>query len=176
MLRVQRDGNINRIKELDKSLVKEISVDPLMKYSSVMSGLFHERVIICEADADCMFYSSLLDIPGVHKSHQPDVLFVHASGKNRMAALAKSLRALDVPVDVIADIDILREETDLRRVVEALGGDWSQTQSVAKSVKNAIEQHKPWLNSNEIRQAIETVLEQTPLAGNSRKTYALKLR
>ena len=57
VLRVQRDGNVNRIKELDKEHVKKISADPLMKYSSVMSGVFHERVIICEADADCMFYS-----------------------------------------------------------------------------------------------------------------------
>ena len=32
--------------------MKAISTDPLMKYSSVMSGVFHERVIICEADAD----------------------------------------------------------------------------------------------------------------------------
>ena len=62
MLRMQRDGNVNRIKELDKELVKKISSDPLMHYSSVMSGVFHERVIICESDSDCMFYSSILDL------------------------------------------------------------------------------------------------------------------
>ena len=71
VLRIQRDGNVNRIKKLDKERVKQISVDPLMKYSSVMSGVFHERVIICESDADCMFYSSILDIRRFTESVNP---------------------------------------------------------------------------------------------------------
>ena len=123
VLRMQRDDNCNRIKELDKSLIEEISTDPLMKYSSVMSGLFHERVIICEADSDCMFYSSLLDLPEVHGERQPDVLFVHANGKGRVAALAKTLVALDVPVDVVVDIDILNDTVVLERVLDSLDGD-----------------------------------------------------
>ena len=60
VLRMQREGNVNRVLELDKKLVKEVSRDPLMMQSSVMSGVFHERVIVCESDADCMFYSSIL--------------------------------------------------------------------------------------------------------------------
>ena len=165
VLRVQRDGNVNHVKELNKDLVKAISTDPLMKYSSVMSGVFHERVIICEADADCMFYSSLLDLPQIHGHRQPDVLFVHASGKSRMASLAKSLRELDVPVDIIADIDILRDDGELHKVFEALGGDWSQMQPLAKSVKAAIEQRKPGLNSGDIKQAIEEMLGEAPSTG-----------
>ena len=40
VLRIQRDGNVNRVKELDKQRVKEIVADPLVRYSSVMSGVF----------------------------------------------------------------------------------------------------------------------------------------
>ena len=165
VLRIQRDGNINRIKELDKGQIKEISTDPLMKYSSVMSGVFYERVIICESDADCMFYNSLLDLPQVHGDRQPDVLFVHANGKNRMAALAKALTALDVPVDIIADIDVLSDDTVLRRIIEALGGDWTAIQSDVQAVKAAIEQHKPWLNASEIKKGIGEILENVPTTG-----------
>ena len=75
VLRMQRDGNVNRIKELDKEKVRTMSVDPLLKHSSVMSGLFHERVIICESDADCLFYASLLDLSEVHGERHPDVNF-----------------------------------------------------------------------------------------------------
>ena len=120
VLRIQRDGTVNRVKELDKDLVRKISTEPLMKYSGVMSGVFHQRVVICEADADCMFYSSILDGPEVHGSRTPDVLFVHGNGKHRMDALAKTLVALDVPVDVVADIDVLREDVVLERLVHAL--------------------------------------------------------
>ena len=175
VLRMQRDGDVNRIRELDKELVKTISTDPLMKYSSVMSGVFHERVIICEADADCMFYSSILDLPAVHGERQPDVLFVHTNGKGRMGALAKTLVALDVPVDVVADMDILNDDTVFRSMIEVLGGDWTPIQPEAQAVKTAIEEHKPWLNADEIRKGIEEILEQAPSTGEFPKQLRSKI-
>ena len=163
VLRIQREGMINHLKELDKERAKEISTDPLMKYSSVLSGIFHERVIICESDADCMFYSSILDLQEVHGNRQPDVLFVHASGKDRMAKLAKSLIELGVAVDIIADIDILRE--GIKGIVKTLGGDWQTIQPIVKKINDAIEKHKPWLDAEEIRKAILEKLGDEPLQG-----------
>ncbi len=165
VLRMQRDGRVNRIKELEKKVVKKISLDPIMRYSSVLSGLFHERVIICEADADCMFYSSILDLPAVHGETHPDVLFAHANGKHRMATLAETLVALDVPVDIVADIDVLNDLTVLEKIVEALNGDWATVRSLAHTVTNAIEQHKPWLNAMEVKKGIERILDGTPSSG-----------
>ena len=162
VLRIQRDGNVNRVKELDKDLVRKISGDPLMKYSGVMSGVFHQRVVICEADTDCMFYSSILDVPEVHGSRTPDVLFVHGNGKHRMAALAETLVALDVPVDVVADIDVLRENVVLERLVRALGGDWDRIQPLAHSVRTAIEHHRARLTAGDIKDKVDTILESVP--------------
>ena len=160
VLRMQREGNINRVKELDKGLVKEISTDPLMKYSSVMSGVFHERVIICESDADCMFYSSILDLKDVRGERQPDVLFVHPNGKDRMATLAKTLVALDVPVDIIADIDIFRDEVAFKRIVESLNGNWAGVGQVAKEVRAAIEKGKVSMDISEVKAAILEKMEK----------------
>ena len=160
VVRIQREGNINRVKELDKELVRKISVDPLMKYSAVMSGVFHQRVIVCEADGDCMLYSSILDLDEVHGEGYPDVLFVHASGKDRMATLAETLRALDVPVDVVADIDILRYESGLQRIIDALGGDWSRIQPVAKIVRAAVDNSKPGLSIDQIKDGVQKALSQ----------------
>ena len=165
VLRVQRDGDVNRVKELDKKLVREISIDPLMKYSSVMSGVFHERVIICEADSDCMFYSAILDLSEVHGKRQPDVLLVHANGNGRIAAMAKTLVALGVPVDVVVDIDILRDTTAFKSIIESLDQDSTVILPLAKAVKDAIEQHKPWLNAPEIKKGILEMLDETPTSG-----------
>ena len=169
VLRMQRVGNVNRIKELDKGLVKELSVDPLMKYSSVLSGVFHERVIICEADADCMFYGSILDLPEVSGERYPDVLFVHANGKHRMATLAKTLVALDVPVDVVADIDVLNDTAVFGRIVESLGGDLAIILPLAEAVKVAIEEQKPWLSVDEIKSGIGKELAKESLGDESVK-------
>ena len=169
ILRMQREGSVNRIKELDKGLIREISGDPLMKYSSVMSGVFHERVIICEADADCMFYSSILDLTEVHGERQPDVLFVHASGKDRMAALAKALVALDVPVDVVADIDILNDTAAFGRVVESIGGDLATVRPLAEAVRKAIDEQKLQLTVDEIKNEINKELGRESSDGESAK-------
>ena len=165
IMRMQRDGDVNRIKELNKELVKKISYDPIMRYTSVLSGVFHERVIICEADADCMFYSSILDLPDVHGDTHPDVLFVHANGKHRMATLAETLVALDVPVDIVADIDVLNDLTVLEKIVKALNGDWNAVKPLSEAVKRAIEEHKPWLDASEVTKDILEILEPVPVAG-----------
>ena len=162
ILRMQREGNVNRIRELDKQLVKTISSDALMKYSSVMSGVFHERVFICEGDSDCLFYSTLLDLPAVHGERQPDVLFIHANGKDRMAALAKVLVDLGVPVDVIADMDVLKDTATVRRIVESLGGHWESVKPMATAVKAAVEEQKPSLSLDEIKKEVEDVLQESP--------------
>lgn len=175
VLRMQRDGNVNHVKELDKDRARTISTDPLMKFSGVLSGAFHERVIICESDADCMFYSAILDLPQIHGNQQPDVLFVHAGGKHRMAALAEALRDLDIPVDVIADIDILNDEEVLRRIVDALGGDCISIQRQARPLKAAIEQRKPWLNAPEVVKEVQEVLSEAPPTGDFSKQLRKKV-
>lgn len=160
ILRMQRDGDVNRIKELNKELVKKISLDPIMRYSSVLSGVFHERVIICEADADCMFYSSILDLQDVHGDTHPDVLFVHANGKHRMAALAETLVALDVPVDIVADIDVLNDLTVLEKIVRALKGDWEQITPVADALKKEIENSELTLSFDDIGTRVRKELDE----------------
>src|SRR5580698_1853661 len=165
VIRLQRDGQVNRVKELDKAHARELNADPVMKFTSVLSGIFHQRVVICESDADCMFYSAILDIPSVRGPQIPDVLFVHAGGKHRMAALAEALRALDVHVDVVADFDLLNDEKVLERLVLALGGDWEAVKTEAGPLKRSVEQHKPWLNANEVSKGITEILGRTPPAG-----------
>lgn len=165
VVRLQRDGVVNRAKELDQAKALAISADPLMKFSGVISGIFHHRVFITESDADAMFYEAILDLPSVHGEVSPDALFVQAGGKDRMAPLAEALKSLDVNVDVIADIDVLNDEAKFKRLVVALGGDWLIAEPDAKALKKAIEQHKPWLNATEVVNGISTILEKAPGGG-----------
>jgi hypothetical protein len=136
-----------------------------MKFSNVLSGIFYQRVIIGESDADCMFYSTILDLPVVHGKFQPDVLFIHAGGKHRMAALAEALRALDVDVDIIADMDVLQDDAVLKRMVLALGGDWPAIKVHADPLRKAIEEQKPWLTATEVAKGISEILMETPTTG-----------
>lgn len=176
LLRIQREGTVNHIKELDRSFIRQISSDALMNYSSVLSGVFHERVIICESDSDCMFYHSMLNLPGVRGQSQPDVLFVHASGKNRMAALADTLTHLGVTVDIIADIDIIREEHDLESIVGALNGNWPKIRSHAAAVRTAVADMAPTLNSSQIKKEIDSAFHSSRTASESVERFCSRIR
>jgi len=109
IIRIQRNGDVNPVKELDNDGIKKVWDDPLLRYSNVLDGLFHEKVILCEGDSDCRFYAAIMDAVteregDVNRGH---VMFVHCGGKARMSVVISSLRNLDVPVRVVADFDLL---------------------------------------------------------------------
>lgn len=158
IIRIQRDGLVNRVKELSKSKAAAIVNDTLAHYSGVFDGIFYKHVVICEGDADCLFYSSLLNSKAISGGRRADVLFIHTAGKHRMAQLAEMLRDLDVPVSVIADIDILREKNVLQNLFKKLGGDWSNISGHFEAIKKAVEQKRPPLNIEQVKGLISSQL------------------
>ncbi|MGH3626895.1 MAG: ATP-dependent nuclease, partial [Sciscionella sp.] len=150
IVRLRRDGNVNRIKELGKEKTLAIAKDTLTRFSRVFDGIFFEHVIVCESDADCMFYQSILNLPSISGDRRPDVLFVHTAGKHRMANVASTLRALDVPVSVVADIDVLNEEGTFRTLIEGVGGNWSDIYPHWRAVSSAVIALRPPLNATQV--------------------------
>ena len=51
----------------------------------------------------------MLATPAVYGDRYPDVLFLHGNGKHQIANLATALVSLNVPVRVIADMDVLND-------------------------------------------------------------------
>jgi len=165
IVRIQRSGDINRVKELSKERTAAISNDTLTQYSGVFKGIFYRHVVITEADSDCLFYSSILNLPAISGEIRPDVLFIHASGKHRMSRLVDTLRSLDVPVSVIADIDILSEEPAFRQLFEKLGGNWEDVNVAWKTIKTSVESISPPINATQIKHMIFAELENVSGTG-----------
>lgn len=151
IVRIRRDGNINHVKELSKTQTRMVAKDTLTRFSRVFDGIFFEHVVVCESDADCMFYQSILSLPSISGERRPDVLFVHTAGKHRMSKLVDTLRALDVPVSVIADIDVLNEENTFKALVEKLGGTWLDFQPHWQAVSQAVLRQRPPLNATQVK-------------------------
>lgn len=170
IVRMSRSGSVNHIKELPREKTKEISTDTLMRYSGVFRGIFYKRVFLTESDSDCLFYSSILNLTSISGNQAPDALFVHASGKHRMAKMAEVLRSLDVPVSVVADVDLLREEADVRALYEALGGDWTVIRGHVAALKSAVEGLRPPLNAAQVKAMIEGELGSVGGTGDFPKT------
>ncbi len=128
VIRINREENTNKMNVLKNDKIKELWGNPLLRYSNILSGLFHGKVVVCESDYDCLFYHALLNAIYEHnKEIAPDVLFTHCGGKSRIKDVVAALKAVDVPVVAIADFDLLNESQNFKPLVAAFGVDWEKT-------------------------------------------------
>jgi len=124
IIRLRRVGSVNHARELTAADAAEVWRAPVLRYSNILDGVFHEKVVVCEADGDCRFYNAVADALRSPEDHPyvRDVMFTQSGGKGGIAKLVRALRKLDVPVVAVADFDLLRQTGQLRTIVDALGG------------------------------------------------------
>lgn len=167
IVRVTRDGNVNHPSVLDDSSVRRLWSDPLLRYSNVLDGLFHDAVVLCESDSDCRYYAAVLDhLPGDDAqgvvSRHPQLLFTHCGGKARMASVVDSLRAVSVPVIVVADFDLLRDAGDVERIVTSLGGEFSQFEGDLRLVASALTADEKPLRKLQLKEELDRRIDELP--------------
>lgn len=130
VIRINRDSNINRMSVLQNDKIKKLWSNPILRYSNILSGLFHEKVVVCESDYDCLFYQAIIDAIYEHKNEiAPDILFTHCGGKTRIKDVIKALKAVNVPVAAICDFDLLNTKNIFKPITAAFGIDWNVTLS-----------------------------------------------
>ena len=111
---------------LDNARLIQISKDPFLRYSALLEGIFYKNVVLCEGDADCMFYSMLNSAADMKDAKGTETLFTHCGGKQRMAKVIGALKELKVDIKVIPDFDVLNNESILKELVQVCGGEWGQ--------------------------------------------------
>ncbi len=161
VVRIRRSGSTNTVRLLSNERIKQLWGDPLLRYSNILDGLFHEAVVVCEADADCRFYAAVLDAVLTGRkddAKRPDLMFTHCGGKARLPVVIRALREVDVPVRAVADFDILSEKEPLKAIVEALAIEWSTVEADWLIVKAAVDGKKPDHSTAEVRSEIEKVI------------------
>lgn len=129
VVRLTRSGESTGAHTLNPEEISAVWADPVLRYSNILQGLFHRRVVITESDADCRFYSSVLDYECGRRGRQTiadETVFVPSGGKTRVATLAKATARLGVQTFAILDFDVLKDRRELRGILGALGGEWTQ--------------------------------------------------
>lgn len=105
VIRITRVKDNNSFSILENKKFSEIWKDPLLKYSNIMASLFHKEVILCESDSDCRMYSIIENYLKGEKGKYSGTLFIHCSGKHRMARIANALKALNIQVKLMQSIN-----------------------------------------------------------------------
>lgn len=125
VIRINRIDDINKMSILANSEIKKLWSNPLLRYSNILSGLFHEKVVVCESDYDCLFYQAVMNAIYENRGEiAPDILFTHCGGKSRAKDVVNALRAVNVPVVAICDFDLLNSSQNFRSLITAFGETW----------------------------------------------------
>jgi len=141
VVRLRREGEANVPSVLDSARLTALWRDPSFRYSNLLSGLFHRGVVVCEADGDALLYGAALDHALLASGQaSSDLLFTQCGGKHKFPTAISALRPMGVPTGAIADIDVLRDESLLSRIVGALEGSWDALRNDWYVVKQAVEQ------------------------------------
>lgn len=161
--RVTRIGNRNHFAVLSPDQVRQLWKDPLLRYSNLLDGLFHDAVVLCEADGDCRYYSSVLDsvrdcegLPSSSASVQ--LQFSHCGGKGRFSSATQLLKTLSIPVVVVADFDLLNDKGTLRRTLESLGGNFSEIERDWTILNSALTSSDKSVKKNLLEDALREAL------------------
>lgn len=159
IVRITRKENVNEFSILNNEQFEFIWKDPLLKYSDIMSSLFHESVVLCESDSDCKLYSIIFSHIKSKANSYAQTLFIHCGGKQRMHTVIKALKALKIKLLVIPDMDVLNDEANIKRIVESCGGNWDKYKTEYKILSSNLTIPKSFISRNEFKNSSEEILK-----------------
>ena len=177
IVRLTHDGDVNLAHVLDADDVQRLWEDPLLRYSNLLDALFHEFTVLCESDADCRFYGSIFDRLSSEVTDD-DVegraiirpFFTHCGGKHRMPTVIRALRAVGVPVHVIEEFDVLRDQANLKGIVEALSGDWQPIDRDQTIIRTDLDQRLEAPSVTSVKQRLEEIFSSGEASGGRLST------
>ena len=145
--RITREGKVNHATLLSQSQIEELWSKPLLRSAAAIDGVFHEGVIVSEADSDSRIYEAILrQIENEGRIQSPnDFYFVQGGGKGELATIAKVYVTLGVKTAVIADFDILRQRGEFEKLYSSLGGDFNSIETKYNATACALSKIGPRL-------------------------------
>ena len=161
VIRITREDDTNFFSVLDNAQFNKVWNDPLLKYSNIMSSLFHKSVVLCESDSDCKMYSIIESHLKQAAGKFSETLFIHCGGKHRMAKIATALRSLDIDVKLIPDIDVMNNKDVFKGIVEAFGISWSRVEKDYQIIASNLNSSTKRVKRSEAKTAIDYILDKS---------------
>ena len=133
--------------------------DPILRFSNILDGLFHDGVVVAEADGDCRFYEAMA-AAAVTAEQRPDIHYTYTGGKDRIPLVVRALKSLNVPVASALDFDVLNREQPLRSIIEAHGGDWREFEADLGAIQASVEAKAEFLSTARFIKEVSAQLKE----------------
>jgi hypothetical protein len=97
---------------LEASRLTELMRNPFLRSSGVLSALFHEGAVVCEADTDRSFYQEVNERLLMFGAGGIDsCVFLNSNGKDTLRHIVQPLREMGIPAAAIVDLDVVKPGT-----------------------------------------------------------------
>jgi hypothetical protein len=94
--------------------------DPLLRSTGVLGALFHEGAIVCEADADRVFYQEVNErLLAGGRGGADGCIFLNAQNKQTIRRILRPLREMGIPAAAVVDLDIFKGKEDFRDLLRS---------------------------------------------------------
>ena len=118
IVKIDRNGDKNKIDQLKSESIEKISDDKNLKYSNILDGLFYKQVVLCENESDCKFYAAVLE--NVCQTTYQNTLFCGVGGKSQFKMVGPLLKDAKINYIVIADLDLIDDKERLKGLVDSI--------------------------------------------------------
>lgn len=177
IIRLDRKGGATGASELGGATLVDAWKDPVIRYSNALRGLMHKGVVVCEGEADCMFFQATLDYETQQMAKgSHDLLFIPSGGKAGIKRIVPALKKLSVPVAVVTDFDFLRNWDDIKALVKTLGHDPTHLQKDWKVLHEHLLSINDKRNIDAVTQEIDKYLSSFDRAEPYSRDHMEKLR
>ena len=127
----QPESHSNVIKLIEESDLKSILETPILRVSRVLEGIFCEKVILTEAEADELVYQELIEKLFLTSG----LYFAHSQNKQTLVTIANLYKKIGIAYEIIADFDLLRDPSELTPFLQLMELSETDRQKVIRFVQ-----------------------------------------
>lgn len=137
IFRLNRTNDKTVYNQISSKITSQLASMPLVSSQPIQESIFYRSVIVCEGDKDRVVYKGVYSQEFDKREH----LFVGAFGKHAIKKIIEPLRAANIPVCAVTDIDILNSETVFKELIESLrpSEDFSAFLQIRRNVAKSVE-------------------------------------
>lgn len=109
IVRLTYDIGVATARVLSPAEIAEMTRDPLLRSTGVLSALFHKGAVVTESDSDRAFYDEMNRRLQFENRGIRDALFLNAQNRQTIHRLVRPLRRIGIAAAAIVDLDVLEE-------------------------------------------------------------------
>jgi energy-coupling factor transporter ATP-binding protein EcfA2 len=113
VVRLTWDPPVATAKLFEAARLTELMRQPMIRCAGTLSALFHRGAVVCEADADRVFYDEINNrLLQANRSGAKDTIFLNVNGKDTVSRVVSPLREIGIPAAAVVDLDLIQEGFD----------------------------------------------------------------